>query len=126
MGRMGELASENTEAKVNLKFEDFWKAYPKRKGSNPKSLARTKWDRALKNGATAEQIISAAKSYRDELSETGKIGTEFVCMAATWINQKRYEDYEPTPESNAREQALDAKMKALGWEWNGERWVKMI
>jgi hypothetical protein len=75
-------------------FERFWLAYPRRKGSNPKHPARLKFSRAVKSGVDPEAIISGAKNYAQEACP----GTEFICMAVTWLNQRRWEDYAPTAE----------------------------
>ena len=74
-------------------FDRFWSLYPKRVGSNPKAVARQKFLRAVASGVDAELIIAGAKAYTRELDK--KVGTEFVAMASTWLNQRRWEDYEP-------------------------------
>src|ERR1700690_4223141 len=107
-----------------LTFSDFWLCYPKRKGSNPKVLARTKWDRALRLGAEPERIINSARAYRDELTADGKVGTEFVCQASTWLNQQRWEDYKEDPGSKVREAKMNSFMANKGWIWNGTKWEK--
>jgi hypothetical protein len=81
-------------------FEDFWKAKPSRKGSNPKHHARLKFDVAVKAGADPQQIVAAAKQWAT--SETKNIGTEYVAMAATWLHQRRFEDYQAPPTSVAQ------------------------
>src|SRR5271166_160927 len=73
-------------------FDRFWSVYPKRTGGNPKLVARQKFDRAVKAGADPEHIIFGAKSYAAEARKA--IGTEFIAMASTWLNQRRWEDYE--------------------------------
>lgn len=107
-----------------LTFADFWTAYPPRKGSNPKAAARTKWDSAIKNGVEPEIIVNAAKAYRDEMIAAGQLGTEFVCHARTWLNQKRFLDYAPDPEGKERAARLDADMARRGYIWDGIRWSK--
>ena len=105
-----------------MDFNSFWQAYPKRRGSNPKVPARTKWDAALKSGVEPERIINSARAYADELRETGKLNTEFVCQAVTWLNQKRYEDYAVDPGSVERNAKIERDMAVRGWKWNGEKW----
>jgi hypothetical protein len=73
-------------------FDAFWAAYPRRRGANPRAPARTSWDRALKRGATPEAILAGARAYAADPST--KVGTEFVPMAVTWLNQRRWEDYQ--------------------------------
>lgn len=107
---------------MSLPFDDFWKAYPKRKGSNPKFLARTKWDKAIREGADPQHLVGAAKAYARQCSEAGQLGTEFVCQASTWLNQRRYEDFHVM--STEMEAKIDADMAKLGWIWTGEKWAK--
>jgi hypothetical protein len=109
---------------MGLTFSDFWLIYPKRKGSNPTTPARTKWDKAIKDGVDPEHIISSAKKYGDELREQDLINTPYVCMASTWLNQKRYLDYAPDPESKERDAKIDADMLIKGYVWDGKRWLK--
>lgn len=84
---MSALAIDNA-------FARFWSAYPKRNGSNPKAPARAKFVRHLNNGVEAEAMIAGAMLYAKDLADAKKAGTEFVAMATTWLNQKRWEDYE--------------------------------
>jgi hypothetical protein len=107
-----------------LTFADFWLVFPRRKGSNPKVLARTKWDKALRLGAEPERIINSARAYREELESDGKVGSEFVCQASTWLNQQRYEDYAPDPGSIERNAKIDSDMLKRGYKWNGTKWEK--
>lgn len=106
-------------------FDDFWAAYPKRKGGSPRMLSEKKFNTAIKKGADVEWMISSAKRYGDELREMRKEGTEFVCMASTWINQQRWLDYAPDPENKEREAKDDNFMLTKGYKWNGERWEKL-
>jgi hypothetical protein len=108
---------------VALTFSDFWLVYPRRKGSNPKAAARTKWDAAIKSGTNPEIIINAAKAYGDEVRADNQIGTEFVCHARTWLNQKRYLDYAPDPGSKERDAKIDEDMLKRGYVWGGEKWI---
>ena len=73
-------------------FDRFWTQYPKRLGANPKTVARQKFMRAVASGVSPELIISGVKAYARELDK--KVGTEFVAMASTWLNQRRWGDYE--------------------------------
>ena len=104
-------------------FERFWSVKPKRRGSNPKDQARLKFARAVAGGCDPEKIISAAQRWANDERENGKDGTEYVAMAVTWLNQKRFNDYSEGPVSNS--QVENEKIaNAKGWFWNGERWVK--
>ena len=67
-------------------FEVFWKLYP-RKQEGP-AACRKEWDRALKV-ASAEEIISGLRRY--------PFKPDFLPMAATWLNQKRWLTQANTP-----------------------------
>lgn len=77
------------------RFEEFWKLYPKREGANPKSPARKKFLVALKAGATADEILAATKRFAEAERKLEHIGTPYVPMATTWLNQQRWGDYAP-------------------------------
>lgn len=69
-------------------FDEFWAAYPRRQGANPKKPAFEKFRAAVKNGVDPMVIIQAAK---DKIGIDGEPGTPMVPMAATWLNQRRWE-----------------------------------
>ena len=86
--------------------------------------ARTKWDSAIKSGVDPEIIINAAKAYGDEVRAENQIGTEFVCHARTWLNQKRYLDYVPDPGGKERNAKMDEDMRRRGYIWKNDKWEK--
>ena len=69
-------------------FEEFWKAYPKKKA---KEAARKAWVKLKPDEALGKEIIQAvmesAKS-KDWLKENGK----YIPYPATYLNGKRWED----------------------------------
>lgn len=80
------------------KFEEFWAVYPKRGlAANPKKPASEKFARAVKSGADPEVIIAAAKRFAEIERRTGRLGTEKVAQAQTWLNQQRWGDYPDSP-----------------------------
>lgn len=74
------------------RFVDFWKAYPKRDGSNPRQPTCQKFSRYVAAGIEPEEIISGAKRYAAECERNGT-EPKFVAQAATWLNQQRWKDY---------------------------------
>jgi hypothetical protein len=76
-------------------FDEFWKAYPKRDGANPKAPARKKFLAAVKSGVDPREIIASAKRSAEEARSKGQIGTPYVAQAMTWLGQQRWSDYEP-------------------------------
>lgn len=92
-------------------FDAFWSVYPRREGANPKSPARTRFERAVSKGAKADDIIRAAKAYASDPST--KQGTPYVAQAVTWLNQRRWEDYLENPAPTAR--APEKPTHGLPW-----------
>jgi len=72
-------------------FEDFWKAYPKRQGANPKAPARALFAAAVKAGADPGDIVAGARRCAEQ--DRDKIGTRFIPQAVTWLRDRRWEDY---------------------------------
>ncbi len=80
-----------TRTTTEKDFEEFWKAYPKRDGANPKAPARKAFFTAIKRGHQATEIVAGAKKYAAAPSTKGD--TQFVAQAVTWLNQERWKDY---------------------------------
>jgi hypothetical protein len=76
-------------------FEEFWAAYPKRVGGNPKSKAKASYVKAVNKLLVSRlTLVNAAKAYAaTRVNEDPK----YTVMAATWLNQKRWEDDEAAP-----------------------------
>jgi hypothetical protein len=83
--------TESTKNSYDEGFERFWKAYPKRDGGNPKPEAYKAWKKAVKR-EDAETVIAAVKAYAKDCEKRGKVNTEFIPMAATWLNKERWND----------------------------------
>lgn len=102
-------------------FLRFWKAYPKRKGANPKAAAEKLFLSAVRAGADPEKIIAAAAARIG--FDADKIGTEFIPQAVKWLRDRRWEDdsgaesSEPNPEHKAA-------AERLGWTLIDGKWVK--
>lgn len=69
-----------------MSFEDFWQAYPKRRG---KGAARRSYARARKL-ASHEEIMEGVEKYRQ--AEPWRGDLQFCCLPATWLNQERWDD----------------------------------
>ena len=89
-------------------FDEFWGAYPKRDGSNPKHPAKKKFLAAVKSGVEAESIIAGARRYAGDLASKQIVGTPYVKQAVTWLNARMWEDqaHHPTGPPNG----------AAGWK----------
>lgn len=82
------LSQEPTEGPGD-RFDEFWKAYPKKAG---KPAAQKAWVKAVKK-VDPEKIISAAKVYaRSEAVDRG-----FVKFPQGWLNDERFNDPELQP-----------------------------
>ncbi len=102
-------------------FEQFWKVKPKRKGSNPKDLARIKFIRAVASGIEPQKIVAAAQAWAKQERDNEKDGTEYVAMAVTWLNQKRFNDFAEIPLSETQAE-IERTCNAKGWFWIDGRW----
>jgi hypothetical protein len=84
----GKRKAMNT-ASASSGFEEFWADYPKRAGSNPKLRAQQSWNARIAEGVKASEIMAGLTRYRAFLTATGKLGTEFVKQATTFIGRDR-------------------------------------
>jgi hypothetical protein len=80
-----------TRPKHSIEFEEFWKAYPRRQGANPKTPAFKAFDAAVKSGADPAEIIAGAT--KTAIADRDKIGTPFIPQAVKWLRDRRWEDY---------------------------------
>lgn len=71
---------------LDASFDAWYLAYPKRRGRGAAEKAYTK---ALREGATAEELLAGAKRYAIEVRGREE---QFVAFPATWLNQKRWLD----------------------------------
>lgn len=111
------------EDRTEDQFEEFWKAKPSRgKHANPKSTALKAYRSAVKAGADPVAINAAARVWAS--AESDKAGTEFVPMASTWLNQKRFDDYKPPPDDAEKRAQQATFMRERGFEWRDEKWIK--
>lgn len=74
-------------------FEEFWKAYPKRDGVNPRKPAEKKFVALVSSGTDPSSIIAGARGYASEAARTGRTGTAYIKHAITWLNQSLWTDY---------------------------------
>lgn len=105
------LAEKEKKGRVDpIYFTRFWAQYPSREGPNPKAPAKLKFDRAVICGADPERIISAAIQYAKTVAM--QTDRRFITQAVTWLNQRRYEDYEaPSPQHEEYKPLSDAPVE---------------
>lgn len=75
------------------RFDEFWQAYPRRGGPNPRNPASERFSSLVRSGVDPQMLIDAVKSYAEQERIRGKIGTEFIPQAKTWLNQQRWSDH---------------------------------
>lgn len=82
--------------------ERFWPEYPKRAGNSCKSEGRKKFVALCKKGVAPELMIEQAAALRRTLELDRKIGTGYVPMVTTWLNQRRFDDGDPVPDNSPK------------------------
>lgn len=80
-----------TRPKEPSRFDEFWKAYPKRDGDNPRKPAEAKFNALVKTGLDPQMLIDAIRKYA--IDNAGKVGTPYIPQAQTWLNQQRWTDH---------------------------------
>lgn len=96
-------------------FEEIWKAYPKRAGSNPKGKAYGAAVQRLKDirsTAFSESGIQSmgfgVKRYAAYCKATGKLNTEYIMQAATFFGpDKHYENAWAIPKKPGEPDPVD-------------------
>lgn len=94
-------------------FDAFRAAYPARV-PNPWSPARTIFDKLIKTGVSAADLVVAAKRYAAECAEL-KIAPDFIPHARTWLSQRRFEDYSSEQASASVVSAVDDLADDQNW-----------
>jgi hypothetical protein len=117
------IAAAESIAIAPKAFEQFWSAYPRREGANPKEPARKKFLGAVRSGIQPETIILAAKQYSVQLG--GDVGTRFVAQAVTWLGQQRWGDYSPPSEKQSADQDAIAEAHGYRWSDSNQRYEKI-
>ena len=90
-------ATTNKNEKNNKKeymFDEFYSLYPRKEA---RGKAEPAYKKAIKEGATHEEIIRGLKSFNEKIR---KDGTErrFIALPASWLNAERWKDqYEEKP-----------------------------
>lgn len=75
------------------RFDEFWQAYPRRDGPNPRKPAETRFNSLVKTGLDPAMLIAAARKLAADEHARGNVGTRFIPQACTWLNQQRWSDH---------------------------------
>lgn len=97
--------TSNTKESNTYPFEEFWKAYPKKKA---KEAARKAWVKLKPDETLGKEIIQAvmeSAKTKDWLKENGK----YIPYPATYLNGKRWED--ERNESNGQDSGNTRKVQ---------------
>lgn len=117
-----DKSSDIALSPANSAFEEFWQTKPKREGDNPKAKARELFLKLVAAGVKIDTILGATRQWAELVRKEGDEGKRFVPMAVTWLNQQRFDGYVPLNPIKTEEIAAQAAL--LGWQWDGEKWVR--
>ncbi len=109
-------------------FSDFWLIAKRWRGSysNPRGGrggAEQAWNRAIMDGADPDEIVEGAQGYVDHI-QADDVESHFVCMASTFLNQARWEQYaDIAVEARARaaEALLERRRAYYRYGWRDAR-----
>ena len=82
-------ASSSTSSSLSISFSKFWDIYPNRKS---KSVALQAWTKLNPDDALVETILGHVTKRAVADPQWVKDGGQFVPMASTFLNQRRWED----------------------------------
>lgn len=82
-------AARPTRAPEPPEFGALWAVYPKRGGGNPRPRALKAARARLTEGATWNELHDGVSRYAEFCRATGKVGTEYVMQAATFLGPDR-------------------------------------
>lgn len=101
-------------AEDHPRFAEFWLAYPERDGGNPRKPASKAFSAACKR-ADPQAIIDGVRRYAEAMAARGRLNTEYVQMARTWLNQDRWNETYGTPAVSSKPTIQDgfAKVRAV-------------
>ena len=85
------LAAGKAKPGEPSRFEEFWQAYPRRLGANPRQPALKAYTKALERGYSHEDIITGVQTMC--ALQRADIGTPYIPQAVTWLNQERWRDH---------------------------------
>lgn len=109
-------------------FSDFWAAYPKRDGNMDRKGAVKAFGPAVQRAGGHELVTRAAARYAVHCREKGKIGTEFVKQARSWLNGDLWREWLPQEPSKAAVSRVMVREGSPAWDaWKrtGRRFTAM-
>lgn len=109
-------------------FDAFWAAYPKRDGNADRKGAVKAFGPAAKRAGDHSLITRAAARYAAHCREKGKLGTEFVKQARSWLNGDLWREWlpqEPTKAAVSRVMVREGSPAWDAWKRTGRRFNAM-
>lgn len=109
-------------------FDAFWAAYPKRDGNADRKGAVKAFGPAVKRAGDHALIARAAARYAAHCREKGKLGTEFVKQARSWLNGDLWREWlpqEPTRPAVSRIAVREGTDAWDAWKRTGRRFSAM-
>ena len=79
-------------------FDQFWEAYPKKKG---RGAAYKAWQKVRPDAALIGRILAAVAAQKARDPQWSKEEGRFIPYPATWLNQERWSDEAEIPERTA-------------------------
>ncbi|VWB67757.1 hypothetical protein [Burkholderia lata] len=86
-------STADTSAKrdvVDEKFDEAWRQYPKREGSNSKQAAQRAWNARIREGIDPDVLVAAVVAYAAAMKAAGNVGTPYVKQASTFFGRDRH------------------------------------
>lgn len=105
-GKTAEPVVNIPQVKVVEKFEEFWKAYPRKEH---KAMAEQEYAMLIMQGISEDMLIASAKAYaKDKADENPK----YLNCPDTWLHKNIFTDYE------VKEKEADTGPEQIGHEDN--------
>jgi len=112
--REGETQDKTEKNLVDLEFEKFKRAYPKRHSSQGWPEAQKFFDKAVKAGTSPADLIVAAQKFCESLPKD-TVGTKYVPMAEKWMRKELWREFLPTDEDKKRAEETEKFLAARGY-----------
>lgn len=109
-------------------FDAFWSAYPKRDGNADRKGATKAFSQAVRRAGDHSLITRAAARYAAHCREKGKLGTEFVKQARSWLNGDLWREWlpqEPSRPAISQVMVREGSPAWDAWKRTGRRFSAM-
>lgn len=100
---------------VEAAFVRFWDNRAKRTGGDPREPCRRKFTALVASGISPDVIEAGMRRHIATQRSIGKLGTEFVPMTITWLNQHGFKDDAPKSDKQNVVQLDPARFTADEW-----------